>query len=78
MKIEIEIPDFVVREFNALRHFWAAHEIDIVARKDGREYRLEADWLKQALHPHQDRTASKHSAHSAIPARNTSIEDKPW
>jgi len=55
MKIEIEIPDFVVREFNAHRHFWAAHEIDIVARKDGREYRLEADWLKQALHPHQDR-----------------------
>jgi hypothetical protein len=36
------IPAWFVQHFLAHRHFWAAHEIDIVARKDGQEYRLEA------------------------------------
>lgn len=40
------VPPHFVREFMAHRHFWAAHKIDIVARKDGKEYRLEGDWLK--------------------------------
>jgi hypothetical protein len=41
-----EVPESFVREFMKHRHFWAAHEINIVARKDGKEYQLEADWLK--------------------------------
>jgi len=45
-RVLARIPASFVREFMAHRHFWAAHEIDIVARKDGKEYRLEGDWLK--------------------------------
>ena len=41
-----EVPESFRREFMAHRHFWAAKDIDIIARKDGKEYRLEADWLK--------------------------------
>lgn len=48
MSREPLIPEWFVRQFMAHRHFWAAHEIDIVARKDGQEYRLEGDWLKEA------------------------------
>ena len=43
------IPDGFLKEFMAHRHFWAARNIDIVARKDGREYRLEGDWLKELV-----------------------------
>lgn len=41
------VPEGFIKEFMAHRHFWAAKDIDIVARKDGREYRLEGDWLKE-------------------------------
>lgn len=43
---EAEVPEAFISEFMAHRHFWAAKDMDIVARKDGKEYRLEADWLK--------------------------------
>jgi hypothetical protein len=42
-------PDWFVRRFMEHRHFYAAHKIDIVARKDGKEYRLEGDWLKDVV-----------------------------
>jgi hypothetical protein len=39
-------PPWFTEQFLASRHFTAAHTIDIIARKDGREYSLEGDWLK--------------------------------
>lgn len=40
------IPESFIAEFMAHRHFHAAKTIDIIARKDGKEYHIEGDWLK--------------------------------
>ena len=49
MSDDHRVPEWFVREFMAHRHFIAAHTINVVARKDGKEYSLEGDWLKRFI-----------------------------